>query len=1393
MEIKELARLAYTDEVRQFRQFGAFVSFPEGAGGIMLQVLGASPSIVAVRDQVERLLRSTTGPARRLPPILILGETGTGKGLLAASVHRASARAAGPFIDINCAAIPETLLEAEFFGFERGAFTDARHAKPGLFEAANAGTLFLDEIGLLPLGLQSKLLKVIEERSVRRLGSTRSEPLDMCLIAATSADLTTAVEEGRFRADLFHRLAVVTLVLPPLRTRGRDVLLLAEHFLQRICEDYGLQPRALTKDAEAALLSYPWPGNVRELANVLERAALLADEPTLSAAELALPAAPARATPPAAAEPVPELDVAVEEERRQLLEVLQATEWNFSHAAARLGVPRNTLRYRARRLGLTPQSSPAARRGGRPPRVPLVAPSHEGAETEAAWEPRRVTLFQARLVFEGADPSVTESSRAIEAMAEKVRSFGGWLEQAAPGNVLALFGVEPDEDAPRRAAHAAVVVQKLAARARSERARRPGVKIALHMAALLVASSRDGSRVKAGACEEARRTLEMLLQTAEPGTVLCSIAAARFLARRFDLVPHEPVSGTAATVYRLLRQSEPGRTPFVGRDRELRLLAERFELAQGRQGQVVLIVGEAGVGKSRLLYEFRQQLGATATWVEGQALAFGRTMAFHPVIDMLRRVFRIDDGDSEAEVVEKIERGVAHLGDDLGHALPFLRYLLSVDPGDPAVATMDPRLRHAAILKATYLLLERGAERRPHVLVLEDAHWADAATEEWIARLADGVAVKRALIVLTYRPGYRPPLDDRSFHTRLALPTLSTADSLRIAGGLLASEQLPPELAALVVAKAGGNPLFVEELLRSLQELGVVAGEKGRITLGPGLGQVPIPDTIEEVILARVRRLDPSLRDLLGMASVIGMNVPFLLLSAISGRSEETLGHDLRSLQAAEFLYETRVFPEIEHSFKHVLTQEVAYGSLKPERRRALHAGVVEAIEHLYPDRLGEHVESLARHAHRAELWPSAVRYCREAGKKAFDRSANHEAVGSWEQALVALAHLGTGKEYLEAAIDIRLALRSALLQLGEIHRLDECLREAETLATAIGDRGRLAWVWMYRTIGDLFAGDPGQALALGERAFTVAEEVGDLGLRATARTPYGHAYHERGEYRRAIELFSEAIRLLAGDLVRERLGQGMPPALYARSMAATCFAELGEFSEAVRLASESTNLAQTLDLPFGLVLARIALGYSHLVQGDLEQASDVLESALKVIRARTIPTWYPWTEAARGYALALSGHARQAVPLLEHALKRAGEMPFLVGQSQWLAWLAHSHLLAGRSDEAGRLGHEALRLARRRGERGYEAWVLRILGEIASIRDLGVPGGPEGFYFDALRLATELGMRPLAAHCHLGLGKLYHRTGAREEAKEHLTIATAMYREMDMGFWLAEAELREA
>src|SRR5262250_2717580 len=257
--------------------------------GVLPELIGQSIGITNLRGEVAHLL-SRQGSGRRLPTLLLLGETGTGKGLLARAIHRASIRAARPFVDIDCVAIPETLLEAELFGVERGAFTDARETRPGLFQTARGGTLLLDEVGLLPKMLQGKLLKVVEERAVRRLGSTQTEMVDLWVLAATNVDLTAAARSGDFREDLYHRLAAVTLMLPPLRAREGDIALLADNLLARACTEYSLPPKRLAADAVAAMNAYHWPGNVRELANRLERAVLMsADDVVISESFLGLP------------------------------------------------------------------------------------------------------------------------------------------------------------------------------------------------------------------------------------------------------------------------------------------------------------------------------------------------------------------------------------------------------------------------------------------------------------------------------------------------------------------------------------------------------------------------------------------------------------------------------------------------------------------------------------------------------------------------------------------------------------------------------------------------------------------------------------------------------------------------------------------------------------------------------------------------------------------------------------------------------------------------------------------------------------------------------------------------------------------------------------------------
>ena len=312
-------------------------------------MLGRSPAMLEVMDRVRQV-----AALAETPPVLITGETGTGKGLVARTLHTSGPRAGKPFIDVNCTALPANLMEAELFGYERGAFTDAKESKLGLFEAAEGGFLFLDEIGDLELSLQGKLLRAIEERMVRRVGGIRDRRIDVRILAATNRDLEQEVQRNQFRGDLYFRLAVILLHLPPLRERGDDVLFLAEHFLQRFCAKYGKEVRGIEAPAREALLGYPWPGNVRELSHVIERAVLWSREPILAVEHLSLPApSPAegdggRQAPSAE---IPDGDLG-QWERSMIERAMREAGGNQTKAAQRLGITRDTLRYRLKKFGL---------------------------------------------------------------------------------------------------------------------------------------------------------------------------------------------------------------------------------------------------------------------------------------------------------------------------------------------------------------------------------------------------------------------------------------------------------------------------------------------------------------------------------------------------------------------------------------------------------------------------------------------------------------------------------------------------------------------------------------------------------------------------------------------------------------------------------------------------------------------------------------------------------------------------------------------------------------------------------------------------------------------------------------------------------------------------------
>ena len=1346
-------------------------------------LLGDSPGIRAVRETVARLL-SRQHDVRRLPSVLIEGETGTGKGLLARMIHRAGPRPDGPFIDVNCAAIPDTLLEAEMFGFERGAFTDARRSKPGLFQAAHRGTIFLDEVGLLPEALQAKLLKVLEDRSVRRLGATRDDPVDVWIVTATNEDLRGAIRARRFREDLYHRLAVVTVALPPLRERGDDIVALAEHFLARTCTDYGVPVTTLSAAARAALRAYPWPGNVRELSNVLERAVLLGPGAELTAEALGLQAAappPSATTGDPAARARGESPVSLDDAMREhLLEILAQTGWNISRTAALLGISRNTLRARMDKYGLRereggPPPAPRPRPAAAPPRTPAAAASAALPVAPAAppapsplrrWESRRLALLRVALAPSAGPDAALETARVLETFLEKVRLFGGRVEGIGPIGFVAAFGLDAPGDAADRAAHAAMAILKAAERARREEGGDIGVRIGLHAARILLGLSSGAVDLDMDERRDLWPLLDELLEHAPLDGVTVSAAAAALLARRFELAPGPDTSGGLATRVLVGRERTGlglggGVVPFVGRRHELELLESRLQSAVRGQTQVVGIGGEAGIGKSRLIYEFRQAIaGRPVDYIEAHCLSYGNAVPFLPVIDVVRAACGLLDSDTPELTVGKVRRALADLAlEDGGLAEPLL-HLLGIKLEGPAEVESQEVLR-TRVFEVTRQILRRRSRRRPLAVVVEDLHWIDATSEEFFESLVDGLSGAPLLLVATYRSGYRPRWIEKSYATQIALQPLDPVEAARVVRGVLGHVSVPDAVVDTILAKAEGNAFFLEELALAVRE--------------PGDGTAPIvvPDTVQDVLLARIDRLPPDERRLLTSAAVAGKDFALSVVQAIAGLPEDAVRRGLARLEASEFIHETGLGADVEYTFKHVLTHEVAYGCVSGPERLRLHGRVLTELEGLYSgERAAEHLDRLAHHADRAGLRDKAVAYSRQAGARAHAAGAHREAVACFEQAVDVLADLPRDRERLEQAIDVRFELRTALLPLGEVQRGLEHIRAAERLAGELGDPRRLARVTVYH-IGQLyFMGEHARAWAAGEQALALVTKLDDLELRVSTYTYLGQVCHARGDYRRAADFFRQNADVLVGPRAHERLGLPQLPSVHSRTCLVWSVAELGEFAEAVARGEEGVTIAEAMDQPLTRIVAYAGLGVARLRQREYTRAVDLLGRGLELVRRASIPLWFPRVASALGLALALGGRADEGLPLVGDAVEQASGMRLLGGLALLVAYQAEACLASGRADEAAALAERALTLARAHGEAGYEAMALRLAG--AATLAAGAPDA-EARLQEARALAERLGMRPLLAECHVGLQAARSRAGDAEGAARHRAAAAAI------------------
>jgi class 3 adenylate cyclase/tetratricopeptide (TPR) repeat protein len=1002
----------------------------------------------------------------------------------------------------------------------------------------------------------------------------------------------------------------------------------------------------------------------------------------------------------------------------------------------------------------------------------------------------------------------------LERMMEAVHRYEGTVNQVMGDGIMALFGAPlAQEDHAVRACYAALRMQETVTRYADEVQRSQGVpviiRVGLNSGEVVVRAIGSDLHMDYTAVGQTTHLAARMEQMAKPGSVLATadtlrLAEGLVAVKSLGSVPVKgladgvevyEVTGAGPARTRLQSAVRRGLTRFVGRDAELEQLRRAQQLAANGHGQIATIVGEAGVGKSRLVYEFTHSHHLQGWLVlEAASVSYGKATSYLPVIELLKGYFKIQDRDDLREIREKVTGKLLTLDHALEPTQLALLALLDVPVDDAAWQVLDPGQRRQRTLDAVRRLLLREAREQPLLLIFEDLHWIDDETQALLDDLVESLGSARLLLLVNYRPDYQHDWGSKTSYGQMRLDALPAANAAELLGALLGDDPGLAPLKQLLVRR--GNPFFLEETIRTLVETNALAGERGRYWLTQPIQALQVPVTVQMMLAARIDRLLPEDKRLLQVASVVGKDVPFALLQVVAEVPDEALRRGLDHLHAAEFLYETGLYPDLEYSFKHALTHEVTYNGLLHDRRRQLHARIVEAIEMLYRDRLAEQIERLAHHAVRGKLKEKAVHYLRQVGLKAAGRSALLEARARFEEAFGILETLPDDQSTLAQAFDIRLELRPVLSQLGEVRRALEHLREAEALAERLNDdrcRGRVCAFMtnIYSQLGDL-----GEALASGSRALEIAGRLGDLRLCILTTSFLEQAHFFRGEYERAVELAIGNLAALPSDWVYENLlGSTSLTSVYDRHWLVLGLAELGRFGEAAQYESEMIGLAEATQHANSIGLAYGAASSFHLRKGDWGQARPLIERAIAVLRTANVVNMLGGL-ASSAWVLAQQGESSEALNRLRES-EQLIERLYATGPGAGGRAIYHSLgracLLLGRLDEARNLGNRAVDA--NQSQPGFVAHAQHLLGDIATHPDRFDAERGEVHYRQALALAEPRSMRPLIAHCHLGLGKLHRHTGQRQDAHEHFRTAAGMYREMDMRFWLkkAEAELSPA
>jgi len=985
---------------------------------------------------------------------------------------------------------------------------------------------------------------------------------------------------------------------------------------------------------------------------------------------------------------------------------------------------------------------------------------------------------------------------------EEIHKFEGTINQFTGDGVMALFGAPlAHEDHAQRACHAAIAIQKslveYSLKVRTEFGVDFKMRIGLNSGPVVVGAIGDDLRMDYTAVGDTTNMAARMESLAEPGTILMSESTCRLVEKYFNIDSlgkadvkgkKQPqkiyrLTGASSVKSRLDASKERGLIEYIGRKEEMKELANAFEKITAGRGQVVGIVGEAGIGKSRFVLEMHKRAQKTVRVIESRCLQYSSSIPFSPLLESFRFHFDIAEGESGEQISKKLIAGLQNLDRDLLDFLPAFRHFLSLPAEDGQWESLGPKEKRTKIFEAIRNLFVRLSSKAPLVLVVDDLQWVDKTSQEFLGYFIEWIANTKILLLLLYRPEYNHSWASKSFYKQIGIQPLSRDESRTFIKSVLNKGDVSAQTESLILERTSGNPLFMEELAYTLIEDGTIAKENGIYELTRGISSDHVPDSIQGIIAGRMDRLEDNIKTTMQTAAVIGRNFAFRILKTLPGLSDGVKEYLLR-LQSLELIYEKRVFPELEYIFRNVITQEVAYNSLLFNRRKEIHGCIGDVMEEMYASRLEEFYEVIAHHFSKSEHHESAFKFLKLSGDKAVQNYSAWEALEFYKRAFGILEqHLNApGKKKMEILHD----MVSPIILLNFPEESLGILEQGVKTAKSLNDQKSL--IRFYSNMGFFHStkGRHQEGCRYSGKAFNEAVAMNDLTAMAQAAPDLCLANFAIGQYYKVIEVASEMIHAIRKE-EKEKDQFGGPAIVYPAlfSFSGLSLAHLGQFDKGMSNCVYGLEDALESDSLFTHSVCLYYAGLTLLLQGDWHESISYFERCLKGLEQVEFDQIKAVAQGGLGLARAFTGDPVSGAALALEGLELLKQTGVQWQISALQSYLGICYFESGRFKQALTYMNQSLACATKNSELFYKGaaliWKGRILGQLS--KDPSKEG--EQQIKEGINILTSLDAKPVIAQARLFLGQWYHQQDQPQKAAPHLKAAETSFNIMGMEYWL--------